>query len=133
MTTTTDELQRTILGRLSGAPAGLAPRALLAGLPAPQAQVALGLLIVSGRVDEVDGRLSLTLLERRASVWSDSFGQLAATVAKERRRAGSSVPAKWPPAPRALATGAARPRRAAAHRRRGAWSAAARSCKSDPC
>ncbi|MEZ0284898.1 MAG: hypothetical protein ACAH79_06650 [Thermoleophilia bacterium] len=67
MTTTTDELQRTILGRLSGAPAGLAPRALLAGLPAPQAQVALGLLIVSGRVDEVDGRLSLTLLERRAS------------------------------------------------------------------
>ena len=54
MTTTTDELQRTILGRLSGAPAGLAPRALLAGLPAPQAQVALGLLIVSGRVNEVE-------------------------------------------------------------------------------
>ena len=66
MTTTTEDLQQTIVARLAGAPGGLAPRALLAGLPAPQAQVALGLLIVSGRVDEVGGRLSLTLLERRA-------------------------------------------------------------------
>jgi hypothetical protein len=66
-TTTTDDLQRTILGRLGGAPGGLAPRDLLTGLPAPQAQVALGLLIVAGRVDEADGRLSLALLERRAS------------------------------------------------------------------
>ncbi|HSJ73238.1 MAG TPA: hypothetical protein VK904_02895 [Miltoncostaeaceae bacterium] len=66
--TTTHQLQRTILGRLSGAPGGLAPRALLAGLPAPQAQVALGLLVVSGRVDEVGGgRLTLALIERRAS------------------------------------------------------------------
>jgi hypothetical protein len=65
--TTTDDLQRTILGRLGGAPAGLAPRDLLAGLPAPQAQVALGLLIVAGRIDEAGGRLSLALLERRAS------------------------------------------------------------------
>jgi hypothetical protein len=40
---------------------------VLAGLPAPQAQVALGLLVVSGRVDEVGGRLTLALLERRAS------------------------------------------------------------------
>ncbi len=67
LTTTTDDLQRTILGRLSGAPAGLAPRELLAGLPPPQAQVALGLLIVSGRVDEVGGRLTLALIARRAS------------------------------------------------------------------
>jgi hypothetical protein len=67
MTTTTDQLQRTILGRLCGAPGGLTPRALLAGLPVPQAQVALGLLVVSGRVDEVGGRLTLALIERRAS------------------------------------------------------------------
>jgi hypothetical protein len=68
MTRTTDDVQRAILGRLSCAPGGLAPRALLAALPAPQAQVALGLLIVSGRVDEVDGRLALTgALQRRAS------------------------------------------------------------------
>jgi hypothetical protein len=67
MTTTTDQLQRTILGRLCGAPGGLTPRALLAGLPAPQAQVALGLLVVSGRVDKVGGRLTLALIERRAS------------------------------------------------------------------
>jgi hypothetical protein len=67
MTKSTEDLQRIIMGRLAGAPGGLAPRALLAGLPAPQAQVALGLLVVSGRVDEVDGRLSATLLERRAS------------------------------------------------------------------
>ncbi|HEX2502311.1 MAG TPA: hypothetical protein VHK00_00080 [Miltoncostaeaceae bacterium] len=66
MSTTTEDLQQTIVARLAGTPGGLAPRALLAGLPAPQAQVALGLLIVSGRVDEVGGRLSLTLLERRA-------------------------------------------------------------------
>jgi hypothetical protein len=67
MTTTTDQRQRTILGRLCGAPGGLTPRALLAGLPVPQAQVALGLLVVSGRVDEVGGRLTLALIERRAS------------------------------------------------------------------
>lgn len=67
MSTTTEELQDTIIARLGGAPGGLPPRALLAGLPAPQAQVALGLLIVSGRIDEIAGRLSLTLLERRAS------------------------------------------------------------------
>ena len=66
MSTTTEDLQQTIVARLAGTHGGLAPRALLAGLPAPQAQVALGLLIVSGRVDEVGGRLSLTLLERRA-------------------------------------------------------------------
>ena len=67
MTKSTEDLQRIIMGRLTGAPGGLAPRALLAGLPAPQAQVALGLLIVSGRIDEVDGRFTTTLLERRAS------------------------------------------------------------------
>jgi hypothetical protein len=67
MSATTDDLRRTIVARLAGAPGGLSPRALLAGLPAPQAEVALGLLIVSGRVDEACGRLSLTLLERRAS------------------------------------------------------------------
>ncbi len=67
MRTTTDELQDTIIARLGGAPGGLPPRALLAGLPAPEAQVALGLLIVSGRIDEVEGRLSLALLARRAS------------------------------------------------------------------
>jgi hypothetical protein len=60
------DVQQTIVARLAGAPGGLEPRALLAGLPAPQAQVALGLLIVDGRVDEVGGCMSLTLLERRA-------------------------------------------------------------------
>jgi hypothetical protein len=68
MCTTTVDLQRVIVARLGGAPGGLSPRALLAELPAPEAQVALGLLIVSGRVDEVDGRLALGALERlRAS------------------------------------------------------------------
>jgi hypothetical protein len=68
MSTTTDDLQRVIVARLAGAPGGLPPRALLAELPAPQAQVALGLLIVSGRVDEVGGRLVLGALEHlRAS------------------------------------------------------------------
>lgn len=67
MGTTNDDLQRTIMGRLGSAPGGLPPRALLAGLPAPQAQVALGLLIVAGRVDEAGGRLTLALMERRAS------------------------------------------------------------------
>jgi hypothetical protein len=66
MTTDHRDVQQTIVARLAGAPGGLEPRALLAGLPAPQAQVALGLLIVGSRVDEVGGRLSLTLLERRA-------------------------------------------------------------------
>ena len=55
-----------MIARLAGAPGGLEPRALLADLPAPQAQVALGLLMVGGHVDEVGGRMSLTLLERRA-------------------------------------------------------------------
>jgi hypothetical protein len=66
MSTSHHDLQQTIVARLGAAPGGLEPRALLAGLPAPEAQVALGLLIVAGRVDEVGGRLSLTLLERRA-------------------------------------------------------------------
>jgi hypothetical protein len=63
----TDAIQQTILGRLGAAPGGLPPAVLLAGLPAPEAQVALGLLVVSGRVDETGGRLVLTLAERRAS------------------------------------------------------------------
>ena len=68
MSQTTDDLQRILIGRLAGAPGGLTPRVLLADLPAPQAQVALGLLVVGGNVDEVRGRLALTRLEhRRAS------------------------------------------------------------------
>lgn len=65
MTITTDDLQRIIHARLAAAPAGLAPRELLSGLPAPEAQVALGLLVVGGAVDEVGGRLSLDARERR--------------------------------------------------------------------
>ena len=65
MTRTTDDLQSLIRARLAAAPGGLAPRAILRGLPAPEAQVALGLLVVAGAVDEVAGRLALVAQERR--------------------------------------------------------------------
>ena len=59
------DLQRIIRARLAAAPAGLPARELLRGLPAPDAQVALGLLVVAGAVDESAGRLALVALERR--------------------------------------------------------------------
>jgi hypothetical protein len=65
MTIEIDHLQQVICARLAAAPSGLPLRELVRGLPAPGAQVALGLLVVVGAVDESGRRLALVALERR--------------------------------------------------------------------
>lgn len=71
-----EALEDAIRACLAAAPGGLAPRALApalaerlgttaAGLPAREVQIALGLLVATGRVDEASGRLVLVEEERR--------------------------------------------------------------------
>jgi hypothetical protein len=71
-----EALQDAILACLAAAPGGLAPRALApalaerlgiaaAALPARDVQVALGVLVATGRVDEAAGRLVPVEQERR--------------------------------------------------------------------
>jgi hypothetical protein len=71
-----EALEEALLACLAAAPGGLAARALVpalaerlgtttAGLPAREVQVALGLLVATGRVDEASGRLVLVEEERR--------------------------------------------------------------------
>jgi hypothetical protein len=71
-----DALATAILACLGAAPAGVSPRALrgcvaerlalpAAAVPQRALEVALGLLVVGGRVDEADGRLVAVSEERR--------------------------------------------------------------------